>query len=200
MTVGAEDYRWVARSFPDFAVAHCVTVIVGRTPAQVLVSLGATDVFELVGLTAVEVRAADLWHEFDGRWLLVAALSIDDSTLMVEPNGYVGVEVAARLSAGTTVVSHYRNVNALYQVVWVEDGRLLLNWDPFRPNARQGDRAISASPVLQASGFAFREDDEADELLVEASFAFAENVTGLRPTVGVLQNGTFSCAVVAEPR
>jgi hypothetical protein len=200
MTVRAEDYRWLARSFPDFAVAHCVTVVVGRSPAQVLLSLGLSDVFDVVGLTAVEARAVDLWREFDGRQLLVAAVAMDNSTLMLEPNGYVGIEAAAKLSAGTTVVSFYHNVNALHQLMWVEDGRLSLDWDPLRPNARRGDRAISASPVLQASGFAFAEDDDADGLLVEASFAFAENVTGVRPTAGVLLNATFRCGIVAEPR
>jgi hypothetical protein len=52
--VRADDYRWVARSFPDFAVAHCVTVIVGGSPDQVLVRMCANDALELAGLTAVE--------------------------------------------------------------------------------------------------------------------------------------------------
>jgi hypothetical protein len=193
----AEGYLWVERSFPDFAVAHCVTVIAGRSPTQVLASLGVTEAFELAGLTAAETRAGEMWRDHDGRQLLVAVVAIDGSSLMVEPNGYVGIGAAGMLSAGTAVVAHYRNVNALHHLVWVKDGRLLLDWDPFRPSSRHGDRAISASPLLRASGFAFGED--ADELLVEAAFAFTENVTGVRPTAEVLMNAVFECGVVTEP-
>jgi hypothetical protein len=195
MTAQAEDYLWVTRSFPDFAVSHCVTTVVGKGPTEVLRSLGVTDSFVLDGMTAVEDRVADLWSEYDGRQLLVSAVEMNGSTLLVEPNGYVGVEQASTLSAGSTVVAHYRNVNALYQLIWQQDGRLLLDFDALRPAARTGERVGSVEPLLREAGFTL--DDDEGELMVEASFAFAENVTGIRPTAGVLLNSTFTCGVVA---
>jgi hypothetical protein len=194
MTAQAEDYLWVTSSFPDFAVTYCMTAVVGRGPTEVLRSLGVTDALILDGLPAVEDRVAELWGEYDGRQLLVSAIEVSGSTLLVEPNGYVGVQQASRLSVDTTVVAHYRNVNALFQLVWAEDGRLLLDFDALRPDARTGERSDSVEPLLRQAGFTL--DDDEGVRTVEASYAFAENVTGIRPTADLLLNSTFTCGIV----
>jgi hypothetical protein len=59
-----------------------------------------------------------------GEVLFIGATSVDDWVLAVEPNGFLGVteQIIVPLSAGTRLVSHFRNVNAVDRFYWVEDG------------------------------------------------------------------------------
>ncbi|WP_263986795.1 DUF6461 domain-containing protein [Streptomyces sp. RLB3-17] len=49
--------------------------------------------------------------------------TVGDRTLLIEPNGYLGVteEKALSTSAGTRWVSHFVNINGLDSFLWAED-------------------------------------------------------------------------------
>ncbi|MEU1723082.1 DUF6461 domain-containing protein [Nonomuraea sp. NPDC005692] len=68
-----------------------------------------------------------------GAWAghFFGAVAVDGWCLVVEPNGGMGITrgIMERLSAGTRLVSHYRNVNAVSYFFWVEDGEIRLSFE-----------------------------------------------------------------------
>jgi Family of unknown function (DUF6461) len=80
----------------------------------------------------------------------------------VESNGYLGVteEMLDRLSAGTRLVSHFRDVNAVDRFHLVDDGRVCLDFELLFAWYRSGcdadgyvDLILSVcSPLISGSG------------------------------------------------
>jgi hypothetical protein len=192
--VGTEDYAWFTERFPGLAQAYCLTLVGGLTPEQSLARLPAYDLVELIGLDAVEEMAGQQWLRYEQSRrldLLVAATAVDGWTLIVEPNGFVGVteELILALSEGIRVVSHYRNVNAVSRFCWADDGHLRLSFDPLLPHLRTGD--VTRAAGLDPSAF--------DESPQEAAFALAESLTGVVLTADLLEHATYLCGSVPVP-
>ncbi|MFE4628911.1 DUF6461 domain-containing protein [Streptomyces mirabilis] len=123
--------------------------------------------------------------------------TVGDRTLLIEPNGYLGVteEKAQPTSAGTRWVSHFVNINGLDSFLWAEDTAKRLTFEPGLPDHRWRTTPDELLDAMHPSGFQFWDEtsDTAEPLATEAAFALAEHLTGGRITPDLLQDTTFVC-------
>jgi len=201
--VTAEDYLWFEERFPGLAEAYCLTLVKGLTPGDLLSRLGTSEQVRLTGVEELLEPAYGTWDTYDGDRLFVAATAADGWALAVEPNGYLGIteEAAVPLSRGTTLVSHFRNVNAVDHFCWIEDGDIRLYFEPLFPSRRQGSDPDGLVEVMRQVGFDLSEgEDRGYELHSEAAFALAEHLTGVRLTPELLDSATYVCGTAPVPR
>lgn len=196
MTTTAADYLWFEESFPELAEAYCFTLVHGLPPAEVLRRLEGREESPLTGAEETVEAAFDLLEADDTRQL-VAMTSIGDWTLLIEPNGYLGVteEKVLPASVGTRWVSHFVNINGVDSFLWAEDGTSRLVFEPGVPDNRWGTSPEQLLEVMHHIGFPFREEtsDTQENLSEAAAFALAEHLTSVRITPELLQETTFTC-------
>jgi len=200
VTATAADYTWFSQRFPDLAEAFCLTLVEGLTPAEVFHRLGAREQVRLTGVEELVEPAYGAWDAHDA--LFLGVTTVDGWALVVEPNGYLGVteDAVVPLSAGTRLVSHFRNVNAVDHFYWIENGDIRLDFEPLFPADRGGSDADRLADVMRQVGFDLRRDeDRGYELHTEAAFALAESVTGVRLTPQFLSSATFLCGTAPLP-
>ncbi|MCG7524577.1 DUF6461 domain-containing protein [Streptomyces sp. OfavH-34-F] len=196
MTKTGADYAWFEDDFPDIAEAYCFTLVRDLSPAELVSRLDGRPEKPLKGIAAV-VDAAFAQHDLaGGDRQLVAMTTVGAWTLMIEPNGYLGVteEQALPASAGTSWISHFTNINAVGTFLWAEDQTLRLCFDPMFPEDRWGTTPDELLDVMRRIGFHFDDDDPETDLSSPAAFALAEHLTGIALTPALLQNTTFTCA------
>ncbi|GAA3149292.1 hypothetical protein GCM10020255_028580 [Rhodococcus baikonurensis] len=119
------DYSWL-QPYRDgsLALGYCVAAIPGRTPAQVLDTLGAAHVTEAIGIAELSGVALDLAEQSDvpGPSDVVAVAMVDEeNTFLLQLNGgtfAVTDELMLPLLPDREVVSHYLSVNADSEFVW----------------------------------------------------------------------------------
>lgn len=201
MTATSSDYRWIADWHRGLLLdAYCLTFVKGLTPTEVLDRLGVRERTRLLGAGTVVDPAYDAWDAHDGRELFVAVTEAEDWAVMFEANGFIGVThpIMTSVSAGTATVGHYRNVNALDQFLWLEDGEVVLHFEPLFPSQRDGTRADDLVPEMRAVGFDLREgEDRTFSNHTEAAFALGELITGVRVTPAFLDEATFLGGLVS---
>jgi hypothetical protein len=201
----ARDFLWFDERFPDLAEAYCFTVVHGVPPEQVLSRFGATEQSRLTGVRELMGPAFTAWDEHEGDLLFLGATAVGDWTLVVEPNGFLGVTEAAivPLSRGTRLVSHFRNVNAVDYFFWVDDGTIRLHFEPLFPTRRDGTHADGLLDVMERIGFDLQSTDglEVDRHSHpgECAFALAEYLTGVRITPELLESAPFVCGTAPFP-
>ncbi|MFF5336829.1 DUF6461 domain-containing protein [Streptomyces sp. NPDC013181] len=196
MTKTGADYAWFEDDFPDIAEAYCFTLVRDLSPAELVSRLDGRPEEPLKGIAAV-VDAAFAQHDLaEGDRQLVAMTTVGTWTLMIEPNGYLGVteEQALPASAGTSWISHFTNINAVGTFLWAEDQTLRLCFDPMFPEDRWGTSPDELLDVMRRIGFHFDDDDPETDLSCPAAFALAEHLTGIALTPALLQDTTFTCA------
>ncbi|MFD0852608.1 DUF6461 domain-containing protein, partial [Actinomadura adrarensis] len=122
-----------------------------------------------------------------------------DWALAVEANGYLGVteDAIVPLSAGTRLVSHFCNVNALDRFCWVEDGEIRTTFEPLFPSHREGTAPDELLKPMRAAGFNL-EGSNAENAPFSA-FALAEHLTGVRVTAKLLRESHFQCGLAPIP-
>ncbi|AHC27830.1 MULTISPECIES: DUF6461 domain-containing protein [Mycobacteriaceae] len=201
MSATIADYLWWQEFRPDWAVAHCVTLLDAATPDQVIGALGGDTIDRITGIDALLVHAADHAGECYNPTEAVIGVTTTETgwVLMAEVNGYLGVtpELIRPLTVGRTVVSHFRNINALYQFTWWHDGRLLTDLDLLFPSERAGDNPDAALEHLHAVGLPLDPDADVSALdLSAAAFALAERITGVACTPILFERADFTVAVV----
>ncbi|MEO3874031.1 DUF6461 domain-containing protein [Nonomuraea sp. B12E4] len=103
------------------------------------------------------------------------------------------------LSAGTRLVSHSRNVNAVGYFHWVEDGEIRLSFDPLFPSFRRGSAPDELSAMMQRVGFDLGDDIDRS-IHDKAAFALAEHLTGVKLTPQLLEESTYLCGLAPRPR
>jgi hypothetical protein len=137
---------------------------------------------------------------------VVGVAAIGDWSFIVEPNGVLGVseQVIQPLSRGTTLVSHYRNVNGATRFFWVQDGDIRTRFEPYVPDQRWGSDPDALVDVMRQVGFRIGtenadSDEDVEPVHSEAAFALAEHLTGVRLTAAFLETATYLCAVVPMP-
>ena len=202
MTAAAEDYLWFERDFPGLAEAYCITLVEGLAPATVLERFGGTAETQLTGVDELSRLAFAVWDRHQGDRLLVGATAVGNWTLVVEPNGYLGIseELAVEVSRGTTLVSHFRNVNAVDHFYWIDDVRVRLYFEPLFAYYRTGTDAASAADTMRSVGFDLSDADDRDyELHTEAAFALAEHITGVRLAPDLLRFANFVIGYAPGP-
>ncbi|WP_229073113.1 DUF6461 domain-containing protein [Actinoplanes sp. DH11] len=182
------DYAWFTEQCAELAEACCLTLVRDRTPADVITHLGGTDPARAVGLRRLTEQTGT---EF------VAATTINNWTLIVGPE----IE-ARRLSRGTTLVSHSGE-----RFVWARDGEILLEFDPADPAHRSGSDPDGILTVLERLGFDIPADNTetadpnwtSDARQRERAMALAEQLTGVRLTLQLLESASFKHTPLPPP-
>ncbi|MBM9623791.1 DUF6461 domain-containing protein [Streptomyces zhihengii] len=196
MTATAADYLWFEEDFPELANAYCVTLVQGLSPLDVLQRLDGRDEPPRTGADEIDEAAYDLLCADDARQLL-AMTTVGDWTLIIEPNGYLGVseDRALPASAGTRWISHFANINGVDAFLWAEDTTKRLSFEPLFPDSRWGTTPDDVLQPMHDIGFQFTAEtsDTADSLAGPAAFALAEHLTGIRLTRELLSATTFVC-------
>jgi hypothetical protein len=115
--------------------------------------LAVTDGNELIGSDPLAQASAEAWRTYGGSY--VGVTRVDGWALIVEFNRWLGtvLGIVGPLSAGTTVVSYFRNVNAVDRFTLIDDGRLRLAFEPLFPLTREGDDAQALGPALESVVF-----------------------------------------------
>lgn len=152
----------------------------------------------LQGIAAVVHAAFAQYDVEEGNRQLVAMTTVGAWTLLIEPNGYLGVteERALLASAGANWVSHFVNINGVGTFLWAEDQVLRLCFDPMFPEDRWGTASDELLDVMERIGFHLAEEAPETDLSSSAAFALAEHLTGVAIIPPLLQDTTFSCATV----
>jgi hypothetical protein len=199
----AADYAWLEERYENLMQAYCVTLVRGLGPGELLRELKAEPGPRITGVDGLCEPSFEAVGPYR---LFVGATRVDDWSLMVEFNGYLGVtnEAMLPLSRGRTVVSHFLNVNAVDHFCWYEDGELRLHFEPLFAYHRDGTHPDELLEDMRESGFDPVEHDEDDERdyegLTGASFALAHRITGIRLTPELLANAEFHCGIAQVPR
>ncbi|MFD8756751.1 DUF6461 domain-containing protein [Kitasatospora sp. NPDC059577] len=210
-TAHATDYAWFEHRYPVLGEAYCLTHVQGISADELLRRFDALSGREVTGLDAVvtawevfddgeDEDAEALLGEDDDR-LLVAVTELDGWALAIEPYGYLGGlhEVVPRLTDGTRLVSHFRNVNAEDSFHWWEHGSCRLHFEPLFADQRHGSDADAAGipELLTACGFDLT--GERNGLHTEAAFALAERLTEVRLDAERLEAATFRLGYAPRP-
>jgi uncharacterized protein DUF6461 len=208
MAATAADYAWVDEEDPATFEAYCLTLARGLAPAEFLARLGASPEAPRTGISALYEPSYDVWADNERRrdrqYLFIGATAVPgdggDWALGVEINGYLGVtrEAIIPLSASTRIVSHSRSVGAVDRFYWVEDGEIRLYFEPLFPDYREGSTPDALADVMREVGFDLREDAEVEHP-TEAAFALAERLTGVRVTMGLLEESRYDCGIARVP-
>src|SRR5690349_14833324 len=115
MAANASDYLWLEDRFPQLAEAYCFTLIKVPEPSRALTRFAARPEPRVTGADDLVDAAFDLQRRGGGDFeLLLGATQVGEWTLIVEPNGFLGVDSASAVRAAhdTTLVSHFLNVNS----------------------------------------------------------------------------------------
>ncbi len=203
MVANAADYGWISEWCRGlFHVAYCLTMVRGLPREELLDRLHVGDRTLVLGAEATVIPAMDAWSIHGGSGCYVGATDVGAWAVMLEPNGWIGArrDVVLALSEARTVVSHYRNVNALDSFYWAEDGALRLHFEPLFPTRREGTHAEEIVPAMRAVGFDLREGDQRSFAEhTEAAFALGEYLTGQRLTPELLDGSSFLCGIAPLP-
>jgi hypothetical protein len=197
----AADYAWVESSDHDWLFeAYCLTLVRGLTPQEFMERLGARILVDALPLGARFCELSNKYWEAPhvGAVQFIGATTVTgdggDWTLAFQENGYLGVTPSAmgKVSVGTRLVSHFRNVNAFDQFYWIEDGEVRVNFEPLFPYNREGLTPDALLEDMREIGFDL-EDDHEETSPTSAAFALAERMTGVRVTLDMLRNAVYLC-------
>ncbi|WP_055528270.1 DUF6461 domain-containing protein [Streptomyces graminilatus] len=202
-TTTAADYTWLEEQYEGLMQAYCVTLVKGISPDGLLHELGAESVLRVTGVEALFEPSCGAGEGYRGDLMFVGVAAVGDWSLMVEYNGYVGIREAAMgpVSRGRTVVSHFRNVNAVDYFYWFEDGDLRLRFEPLFPSLRNGSHPDELLTEMRESGFDLTEDDKDRDFdgHTEAAFALAHRLTGVHLTPELFESLDFTCGLISLP-
>lgn len=204
MNVTAADYAWFADRSDGLSESCCLTLVRGLAPGEFLGRIDARPDVDRTGVTALCEPSMALWNNHPENGLLIGVTTVrgegGDWSLGVEFNGYLGVteEVIIPLSAGTRAVSYFRHDEAVDRFCWVEDGDIRLAFMPWDPLDREGSTPDALLEVMRAVGFDLSEEGE-DAHYPETTLALMERLTGVRITLELLEEASFSCGIAPVP-
>ncbi|WP_406273069.1 DUF6461 domain-containing protein [Actinacidiphila glaucinigra] len=196
----AAGYAWFREQYEELMEAYCITLVQGLAPEELLGALGVRSASRIAGVAGLGEPSYRLGRHDE---LFVGAASLGGWSLMVEYNGYLGVtdEAMPPSSRGRTVVSHFRNVNAVDHFCWYQDGAVRLHFEPLFPYQRDGTHPDELVTVMRESGFELSDaDDRAFDEHNEAAFALAHRITGVRLAPELLASAEFVCGLAPVPR
>jgi hypothetical protein len=207
----ASDYAWAddeAESGGGLFSAYCLTLVRDRSPREFMSRLGARIVFDALRLDDqfFEISFGYWGEPHLGNVQFIGAATVPgnggDWTLAVEANGHLGVtpELAVPVSAGTRLVSHYRNSgNGSNRFCWIEDGDVRLEFEPLVACQRHGSAPDALLDDMRQIGFDLDEDSEDPGPTTTAALALAERLTGVRVTRAMLGEADFLCGTARLP-
>jgi hypothetical protein len=195
----AGDYRWFTAD-TDLTKGFCFTWVQNLGPRQVIERLNATELErvgwrQLVGSGDGQLPGADRFF--------FGVARVADWSLIVEDAGALGATdaLARSLSAGTRLVSHYRDAGGRGRFLLLADRTTELDFDPIEPSRRAGRQAQELAPILEVAGFTGVTGVAAgtgrpSAVATEAAFALTERVTGIAMTLELLTSRTYVLATV----
>jgi hypothetical protein len=193
MAPTADDYAWF---FEDdncglLAESYCCTLVLRLTPQDVLRRIDATAVrqadFEEV------INPAEAFDLEAGK-SYIAVTELAGCALILEDSSTVGYDHRVALSQGTTLVSHFQNVNVVTRFVYLRDGAGLLDFEPFYGDFRDISDSGLADAVREA-GFVGNDLGKGyTERYGEAAFALADLLTGARLSYDALAASAYHYA------
>lgn len=104
-----------------------------------------------------------------------------------------------RVSLGTRLVAHFRNINAVDHFFLVDDGDVRLTFEPLFAGHRFGSDPEGHIELMRAVGFHVAAGDEEYEGHTEATFALAEEMTNVRLTPDLLNTAKFCYSTAPAP-
>ncbi|GAA2208578.1 hypothetical protein GCM10009850_040360 [Nonomuraea monospora] len=202
MIATAADYAWftygwfIYDEYTDLREAYCFTLVRGLTPEQVLARTAAEDLPPMGLKELIKAGVSGLGRSRSGYGHFFGVVPTDDWAFIVEPNGFMGVlpSIAGRLSAGTRLVSHFRNVNGRDDFLWMEDGQERLALEPSCSDLGSYTKwEEEFSEIARQVKF-----DDAHSS--ESFFAMAEYLTGVKVTAELLERSVYLCGIAHEPQ
>ncbi|MEV4015271.1 DUF6461 domain-containing protein [Nonomuraea angiospora] len=169
--------------------AYCFTYVRGLAPEQLVVRLGGQPE-DFTPMTLEELIETRHRNSHDSAFL--GATTIGDWVFIVEPNGGLGADekIIAALSAGTRLVSHFRDVEGVESFCWGEDGKIRFC---FIAGEGYSDEVAETMQRIDADHRHLYPSDG-------PAFLLAEHLTGITLTPELLEGFTYLCGVVPEPR
>jgi Family of unknown function (DUF6461) len=205
LSVTVADYLWWRPWRPAWADGHCVTLVSDIRADCLVRSLGSSPIAKVHGIDALLERTVEHWDRgYDPSQAVIGVADIDGSwALIAEMNGYVGVteRLIGPISTGRTIVSHYRNINAVHRFNWWRAGRLLVDLDLLFPTERFGADPDALLEDVRGVGIPLdaESDDVAGMDLSAAGFALAQRITNVACTPEFFERSDFLVAVVTMP-
>jgi hypothetical protein len=192
--VAGGDYGWFEPN-DELTDGFCFTWVAALTPEQVVQRLGGRR------LRATGWRAD--WEAFPGRRsgeTVMAVARMPGWSLIVEDNGVLAFrdDLLARLSAGTTVVTHSRNVELDSRFAVLKNRELQVAFDPYDPGDRTGSRPDTLLALMRAVGFTPDDQDGENAGATESAFALTERLTGVPMTAASLHSATYLVTAVYD--
>ncbi|MCC5581436.1 hypothetical protein IMZ11_38120 [Microtetraspora sp. AC03309] len=194
MIATSDDYAWFSyERFPELAEAYCFTYVRGLAPEQLVVRLGGQPE-DFTPMTLEELIETRHRNSYDTAFL--GATTIGDWVFIVEPNGGLGADekIITSLSAGTRLVSHFRDVEGVEYFYWSEDGKIRFCFI--------ADEGYAEEVPDEVMGTMQRIDADYRRLYPSdgPAFLLAEHLTGITLTPELLEGSTYLCGVIPEPR
>lgn len=188
------DYGWFETN-DELTAGFCFTWIAGLTPEQVVQRLGGRR------LRTTGWRAD--WASLPGRRsgeAVMAVAQMPGWSVIVEDNGVLALrdDLLERLSAGTTVVTHYRNVELDSRFALLKNGELQVAFDPYDPGDRIGRRPDALLADMRAVGLTPDDQDSDDAEATESAFALTERLTGVPMTAASLHSAHYLVTAVHD--
>ncbi|BEL04573.1 hypothetical protein Q0Z83_027640 [Actinoplanes sichuanensis] len=184
----AADYRWLTTDPKFSGMGFCLTWVRDLSPAEIARRIGA------------RVGGVHPWKSIPEPGDDDAQLVITDTggwSLVVEYNGFVALDddLPKSLSAGTRLIANYLNVENDGRFVLVDDGRIVVDFDPSNPEPIYGTEPGLIRPDMAGLGF----DDTSREDYTEAALVLTERLTGVPLTEGDLHGSDYLTATVPDP-
>ncbi|MBO3742708.1 DUF6461 domain-containing protein [Actinoplanes flavus] len=188
------DYSWFEDN-GELTEGFCFTWIAGLDPGQVITRLGGRR------LGAAGWRAD--WASFPGRRrgeAVMAVAAMPGWSLIVEDNGWLAFrdDLLERLSARTTVITHYRNVEYDSRFALIKNGDIQVAFDPYDSGDRTGSHPDVLLPAMRAAGLATDGQDSDDADATECAFALTERLTRVPMTTALLHAATYLVTAVYD--
>ncbi|GAB2466792.1 hypothetical protein GCM10027187_38770 [Streptosporangium sandarakinum] len=191
MIATPDDYAWLTEAADNW----CFTYVRGLTPEQVVIRRGGRPE-DFTPMTYDELGDA-AFSGSSGPGAFIGVTTIGDWAFVIEPdwNG-IAEGVIMPLSAGTRLVSHYlMTIKALDYFYWIEDGELR-----FCFVAQEGYMEEVPDELVETMGRIDSVHSSFSNLHDGPAFLLAERLTGITLTPQLLEESTYLCGVVPEPR
>lgn len=196
MAATFRDYEWVdGHELEDPLDAYCITLIQHHSVGEVIEALSGKPAGLVHGIDTLSERSFAEWASGVSEYLM-GLCPLDGWTLMLEINGFIGVshEAIGPLSAGSKIVSHFRNVNRYDDFRYWVDGSEVMRFEPHASG--WADASPELLQEIDRAGFEITGLNPRRPV-ASAAFALAENLTGVRLTPSLLRGAVYSTALVA---
>ncbi|CAM5258497.1 hypothetical protein SXANM310S_02553 [Streptomyces xanthochromogenes] len=180
---------------------YSLTLVRGLTPREYLDRIGAQPQDDCEGFDDFIARDREFQDDQDdwGVRMFVGVTLVHDEgadwVLALEINGGIEIHTDAMKHAtrGTRGVSHFRSPNASSLFSWWEEGELRTRFEG--PLHREGSTPDHLLDLMRETGF----DLETGACSLENYVALAEELTGVRLTATMLEDGTYATGILEIP-